>query len=107
MSKTIGIIAKVRHLLLGSARTLYMTLVEPYINYCNTVHICPLENITVFKSFTYDISRIPYKIVCKRATYTRIYVSAIYYFSSKTSMRAITVLKIDEIFQVISINVLR
>ena len=28
MSKTIGIIAKVRHLLLGSARTLYMTLVS-------------------------------------------------------------------------------
>ena len=41
MSKTIGIIAKVRHLLLGSARTLYMTLVEPYINYCNIVWAQP------------------------------------------------------------------
>jgi hypothetical protein len=38
ISKTIGIIAKVRHLLPTSAtRTLYLCLVEPYISYCNIV----------------------------------------------------------------------
>ena len=38
ISKTIGIISKVRHLLpQTSTRTLYLTLVEPYINYCNIV----------------------------------------------------------------------
>ena len=38
ISKTIGIISKVRHLLpvLGT-RTLYVTLVEPYLGYCNIV----------------------------------------------------------------------
>ena len=36
--KTVGIIAKVRYLLpLSATRTLYMALVEPYINYCNIV----------------------------------------------------------------------
>ena len=36
--KTIGILCKVRHLLppLGT-RSLYMSLVEPYLNYCNIV----------------------------------------------------------------------
>ena len=38
ISKTIGIRAKVRHLLPTSAtRTLYLCLVEPYISYCNIV----------------------------------------------------------------------
>ena len=38
ISKTIGIIAKVRHLLPTSAtRTLYLCFVEPYISYCNIV----------------------------------------------------------------------
>ena len=38
ISKTIGIISKVCHLLpQNSTRTLYLTLVEPYINYCNIV----------------------------------------------------------------------
>ena len=38
ISKTIGIICKVRHLLppLGT-RSLYLSLVEPYVNYCNIV----------------------------------------------------------------------
>ena len=38
ISKTIGILCKVRHLLppLGT-RSLYMSLVEPYVNYCNIV----------------------------------------------------------------------
>ena len=35
MSKNIGIIAKVRHLLpLSHVRLLYLTLVQPYMNYC-------------------------------------------------------------------------
>ena len=38
ISKTIGIIAKVRHLLpTSTTRTLYLCLVEPYISYCNIV----------------------------------------------------------------------
>ena len=38
ISKTVGLLSKVRHLLpnLGT-RTLYMSLVEPYIGYCNIV----------------------------------------------------------------------
>ena len=38
ISKTIGILCKVRHLLppLGT-RCLYLSLVEPYVNYCNIV----------------------------------------------------------------------
>ena len=37
-SKSIGIISKVRHLLLPYlTRMLYMTLVEPYLNYCNLI----------------------------------------------------------------------
>ena len=35
MSKNIGIIAKIRHLLpLDQVRMLYLTLVEPYMSYC-------------------------------------------------------------------------
>ena len=42
ISKSIGIIAKVRHLLpTAAARTLYLTLVEPYINYCIIVWAQP------------------------------------------------------------------
>jgi hypothetical protein len=42
ISKTIGIISKVRHLLpRHSTRTLYLTLVEPYINYCNIIWAGP------------------------------------------------------------------
>ena len=38
ISKNLGIIAKVRHLLPQTlTRMLYLTLVEPYINYCNIV----------------------------------------------------------------------
>jgi hypothetical protein len=38
----VGVIAKVRHLLPQSlTRTLYLTLVEPYINYCNIVWAAP------------------------------------------------------------------
>ena len=41
-SKTVGIIAKVRHLLPPWAtRTLYLTLVEPYIKYSNIVWAQP------------------------------------------------------------------
>ena len=38
ISKTVGLLSKVRYLLpkLGT-RTLYMTLVEPYVGYCNIV----------------------------------------------------------------------
>ena len=37
-SKSIGIISKVRHLLPPYlTRMLYMTLVEPYLNYCNLI----------------------------------------------------------------------
>ena len=37
-SKSIGIISKVRHLLPPNlTRMLYMTLVEPYLNYCNLI----------------------------------------------------------------------
>lgn len=38
ISKTIGIIAKVRHIIPQTlTKMLYLTLVEPYINYCNIV----------------------------------------------------------------------
>jgi hypothetical protein len=41
-SKCLGIISKVRHLLpLQLTRTLYSTLIEPYINYCNLVWCRP------------------------------------------------------------------
>ena len=42
ISKTVGIISKVRHLLpRHSTRTLYLTLVEPYINNCNIIWAGP------------------------------------------------------------------
>ena len=38
ISKNIGIISKIRHLLaIGTTRTIYLTLVEPYISYCNLI----------------------------------------------------------------------
>ena len=38
ISKNIGIISKVRHLIpIHLNRSLYLTLVEPYINYCNII----------------------------------------------------------------------
>ena len=38
ISKNIGIISKVRHLIpVHLSRSLYLTLVEPYINYCNII----------------------------------------------------------------------
>lgn len=46
ISKNIGIISKVRHLLpLGLTRTLYLTLVEPYISYCNLVWSRPEKTV--------------------------------------------------------------
>ena len=41
-SKNIGIISKIRHLLPENlTRTLYLTLVDPYISYCNIVWSAP------------------------------------------------------------------
>ena len=41
ISKNIGIISKVRHLIsVHLSRSLYLTLVEPYINYCNIIWAC-------------------------------------------------------------------
>ena len=49
-SKTVGIIAKVRHLLPPCAtRTLYLTLVEPYIKYCNIVWAQPEPTVKLDK----------------------------------------------------------
>ena len=51
ISKNIGIISKIRHLLPSTIiRTIYLTLVEPYISYCNLVwaqdkSTCALEKI--------------------------------------------------------------
>ena len=53
LSKNLGIIAKVRHLLPWTlTKMLYLTLVEPYINYCNIVWagITPTNNLEkIFK----------------------------------------------------------
>ena len=51
-SKNIGIIAKVRHLLPTThTQTLYLTLVEPYISYCNIVWSHPEPTTELDKLF--------------------------------------------------------
>ena len=83
MSKTIGIIAKVRHLLLGSARTIYMTLVEPYINYCNIVwaqpdSTCHLNKIlkiqkNIVRSLHFRISELTLNLFLKQLNILTVY----------------------------------
>ena len=52
ISKTLGILCKVRHLLpLVGTRTLYMSLVEPYINYCNLVWAQPDPTVYLDRIF--------------------------------------------------------
>ena len=52
ISKTLGILCKVRHLLpLVGTRTLYMSLVEPYINYCNLVWAQPEPTVYLDRIF--------------------------------------------------------
>jgi len=52
ISKTIGIISKVRHLIPQElTRLLYITLVEPYINYCNIVWASPDPTTKLDKIF--------------------------------------------------------
>ncbi|MFZ2539889.1 MAG: reverse transcriptase family protein, partial [Oscillospiraceae bacterium] len=51
-SKCLGIIAKVRHLLpLHLTKMLYMTLIEPYLNYCNLVWCSPDPTLMLNKNF--------------------------------------------------------
>jgi hypothetical protein len=52
ISKCLGIISKVRHLLpLHITRILYLTLIEPYINYCNLVWCLPVKTGHLDKIF--------------------------------------------------------
>ena len=52
ITKTIGIISKVRHFLpISITRTLYLTLVEPYINYCNLVWALPHSTVSLDKIY--------------------------------------------------------
>ncbi|MFZ2539325.1 MAG: reverse transcriptase family protein, partial [Oscillospiraceae bacterium] len=52
ISKTTGIIAKVRHLLPSNVtRTLYLILVEPYLNYCNIVWARANSTVNLEKIF--------------------------------------------------------
>ena len=51
-SKSIRIISKVRHLLPPNlTRMLYMTLVEPYLNYCNLIRASGKKNGIAGKGF--------------------------------------------------------
>ena len=50
ISKSVGIIAKVRHLIPQSlTRMLYLTLVEPYLNYCNIIWASSKETTELLK----------------------------------------------------------
>jgi hypothetical protein len=52
ISKCLGIISKVRHLLpVHITRVLYLTLIEPYINYCNLVWCLPVSTGRLDKIF--------------------------------------------------------
>jgi len=66
MSKNIGIISKVRHLLPQQlTRNLYFTLVHPYITYCNLVWASPL------KSTQLERVKIKQKKYCRLITFSQ------------------------------------
>ena len=52
ISKNVGIIAKVRHILpVSNTRTLYLTLVEPYLSYCNIIWAHDSNTVRLDKIF--------------------------------------------------------
>ena len=66
ISKTIGIISKVRHLIPQElTRLLYITLVEPYINYCNIVWASPDPTTKLDKIFKIQ------KTYCRLITFSK------------------------------------
>ena len=88
ITKTIGIISKVRHFLpISTTRTLYLTLVEPYINYCNLVWALPHPTVSLDKI---------YKI---QKRYCRIINFAHYRAHSEPLFQNLSILNIYKIYQ--------
>ena len=88
ITKTIGIISKVRHFLpISITRTLYLTLVEPYINYCNLVWALPHSTVSLDKI---------YKI---QKRYCRIINFAHYRAHSEPLFQKLSILNIYQIYQ--------
>ena len=88
ITKTIGIISKVRHFLpISTTRTLYLTLVEPYINYCNLVWALPHPTVSLDKI---------YKI---QKRYCRIINFAHYRAHSEPLFQNLSILNVYKIYQ--------
>ena len=87
-SKCLGIISKVRHIIpLQLTRMLYLTLVEPYINYCNLVWCLPSNTVLLDK------------ILKIQKRYCRLLTFSIYTAHSQPLFAQLNLLNIYDIYQ--------